>query len=50
MEDFNSKIDYMMGAKDCEDGVIHKSGNSQSYDEGYSSQYEYEQIETKRCE
>jgi hypothetical protein len=49
MDDNRVEIDYMLGMKDCENGVEHKEGKSDSYNEGYSSQYEYEQVESARC-
>ncbi|MBK8187625.1 MAG: hypothetical protein IPK77_10550 [Cellvibrio sp.] len=36
--------DFLDGMKDCRDGKLHQMGMSDSYDAGYSSQYELEQI------
>ncbi len=36
--------DFMRGQRDCKDGKEHKAGNSESYDSGYSAQYELEQL------
>lgn len=36
--------EFVRGQKDCRDGVEHQSGNSESYDEGYATQYALEQI------
>lgn len=38
------KQDFNRGARDCQNGVEHKSGDSSAYDRGYSAQYEQEQI------
>ena len=47
MSDFS--IEFMAGQKDCQEGLIHKSGKSSAYDRGYSAQYELEQIQTNFC-
>lgn len=36
--------DFVRGQKDCRAGVPHVSGKSESYDRGYSFEYEFEQI------
>lgn len=36
--------DFVRGQKDCRNGVPHQSGKSESYDRGYSFEYEFEQI------
>ena len=35
--------EFLQGANDCLMGVEHKAGRGQSYDAGYSSQYQHEQ-------
>ncbi len=40
--------EFMQGQRDCRDGVDHKAGQSDSYDRGYATQYEYEQIQSAR--
>ena len=35
--------EYLQGANDCLMGVEHMAGKGQSYDAGYSSQYQHEQ-------
>jgi hypothetical protein len=35
--------EYLQGANDCLMGIEHKAGKGQSYDAGYSSQYQHEQ-------
>ncbi len=35
--------EYLQGANDCLMGVEHKAGRGDSYDAGYSSQYQHEQ-------
>tara|TARA_R110000824_G_scaffold18584_1_gene73376 strand:+ start:5185 stop:5367 length:183 start_codon:yes stop_codon:yes gene_type:complete len=35
--------EFLQGANDCLMGVEHKAGKGQSYDAGYSSQYQHEQ-------
>lgn len=42
--DINEFID---GQKDCRDGVPHKAGMSESYDRGYSVQYELQEIQSR---
>jgi hypothetical protein len=44
----NDKIDlfdFIRGQHDCREGVPHKSGMSESYDRGYSAEYQLEQIQ-----
>ena len=36
--------DFIDGMRDCRDGVAHHAGRSKDYDEGYSAQYELEQV------
>lgn len=36
--------DFVNGQKDCRNGMPHKDGHGESYDAGYSFQYELEQI------
>lgn len=40
--------DFVRGQKDCKEGEPHKPGQSESYDAGYSSQYELDQINDHR--
>ncbi len=43
-------FEFIKGQADCRDGVPHESGKSESYDAGYSTQYELEQIRSARHE
>ena len=36
--------DFLQGQRDCQEGIPHKSGKSDSYNRGYSAEYEREQI------
>lgn len=36
--------EFVNGQKDCRNGVSHEAGRSESYDRGYSFEYEFEQI------
>ena len=36
--------DFLQGQEDCREGKSHEAGKSDSYDRGYSTQYEWEQI------
>ncbi len=36
--------DFIDGMRDCRDGIDHQIGRSKDYDDGYSAQYELEQI------
>ena len=36
--------DFLRGQKDCQDGELHKPGQSEDYDRGYAAQYEFEQM------
>jgi len=36
--------EFIKGQRDCRDGIAHKDGRGESYDRGYSAQYELEQI------
>tara|TARA_R110000737_G_scaffold51220_1_gene72401 strand:- start:511 stop:690 length:180 start_codon:yes stop_codon:yes gene_type:complete len=42
--------EYLQGANDCLMGVEHKAGRGDSYDAGYSSQYQHEQNMTALTE
>jgi len=42
--------DFVRGQADCRNGVEHKSGQSKSYDEGYSAEYQMEQIVSHQAE
>jgi len=39
---------FAKGQRDCRDGVQHKAGRGESYDQGYAFQYELEQIRSER--
>lgn len=41
--------EFLQGRRDCAAGVPHKAGKSESYDTGYSAQYEDEQIRSARA-
>lgn len=41
--DLNAE-EFLAGQRDCEAGVAHKDGRSESYDRGYGAQYEIEQV------
>lgn len=36
--------EFLRGQRDCEQGIPHKSGQSEEYNRGYAAQYELEQI------
>lgn len=36
---------FLKGQEDCRDGKPHQSGKGESYDRGYSAQYEWEQVQ-----
>ena len=38
--------EFIDGRQDCRDGIPHKDGKGESYDAGYSVQYELEQIQS----
>ncbi len=38
-----SANDFEQGMTDCAEGIPHKDGKGQRYDDGYSFQYELEQ-------
>lgn len=40
----NAVDDFIDGQDDCKKGEEHKPGRSKAYDDGYSYQYEIEQI------
>jgi len=42
--------DYLNGMTDCINGVDHKPGNSEEYNDGYNYQYQHEQNLTNLCE
>ena len=48
-EEMNT-AEYLQGANDCLIGVEHKAGKGDSYDAGYSSQYQHEQNMTALTE
>lgn len=41
----NKITDFIQGEADCKAGIPHQAGKSKSYDEGYSVQYQLEQIQ-----
>jgi len=41
-----SSMHFMQGQKDCMAGKVHESGRSEAYNQGYSAQYELEQVQT----
>lgn len=41
--------DFLRGQSDCMNGEEHKDGQSESYDRGYSAQYELEQVRNELC-
>lgn len=41
-------FEFVNGMRDCRNGVPHKEGMGESYDAGYSSQYQLEQLECAR--
>ena len=49
MSEFNAD-EFMRGEKDCMNGEPHKSGQTESYDRGYSTRYELEQVKTNISE
>ena len=36
---------FLQGQQDCRDGKAHQGGKGESYDRGYATQYEMEQIQ-----
>ena len=46
MSEINA-TEFMQGQKDCQDGISHKAGQSESYDRGYAAEYEKEQSITE---
>lgn len=36
---------FLQGQIDCRDGKPHQSGKGESYDRGYATQYEWEQVQ-----
>lgn len=43
-EDFNAD-EFMRGQRDCAEGIPHQAGRSESYDRGYASQYEWNELQ-----
>lgn len=39
-----SVIEFVNGQQDCRDGIMHMDGNGESYDAGYRTEYELQQI------
>lgn len=47
----NFLSEWMQGQKDCQDGISHTDGRGDSYDLGYSEEYEKQQIQdAKLCQ
>ena len=42
--------EFMRGQKDCKNGVPHREGQTESYDRGYSTQHQMEQILNARTD
>lgn len=40
--------EFLKGQQDCKAGNAHKNGQSESYERGYSAQYEIEQLLTHK--
>lgn len=40
--------EFVQGQADCRDGIPHKDGKGDSYDAGYSAEYQLEQIRSGR--
>lgn len=40
-------FDYIRGMSDCREGIPHKSGQSESYDAGYSAEYQLTEIKSQ---
>ena len=36
--------DFLNGQRDCKEGVAHEAGKSKAYNDGYSAQYEFDQV------
>lgn len=36
---------FLQGQQDCKEGKPHASGRGESYDRGYATQYEWEQVQ-----
>ena len=45
MEKFEDE--FLRGQRDCREGIPHKTGQSEAYDRGYSSEYSLEQVKTE---
>lgn len=43
-------FEYVRGQADCRDGMPHKANQSASYDAGFNTEYQLEQIEGERSE
>ena len=39
-------FEFVRGQTDCREGVLHKSGQGESYDAGYRAEYELTEINT----
>lgn len=39
-----SIMDFLQGQQDCREGVPHEDGKGESYDRGYATEYELEQM------
>lgn len=40
-------FDFIRGQADCREGIPHKSGQSESYDAGYSAEYQLTEIKSQ---
>ena len=43
-------FDFIRGQADCREGIPHKAGQSESYDAGYSAEYQLTEIKSHRSE
>jgi len=39
--------EFLRGQRDCRDGIPHREGQSDSYNRGYATEYEREQVMTE---
>lgn len=40
-------FDFIRGQADCREGIPHKAGQSESYDAGYSAEYQLTEIKSQ---
>lgn len=43
-------FEFTRGMADCREGIPHKAGQSESYDAGYSAEYQLEEINSQQAE